>query len=456
MAAAKKHRRAVGIVRVSQVGGGEGESFASPREQRDRITAACRRDGLRLVKGFGEDGIVAELDVSGGTPLEQRPGLRLAVEAVEAGRADVIVAAYFDRLVRSLRVQDELVSRVERAGGQVLAVDVGRVTSGSAGQWLSGTMLGAVSEYQRRAVAERSAEAQARAVARGVVPWPKTPPGYRRTKDGRLSPDPKSAPVVAEAFRMRADGATIAEVRRFLRGRGIERSYHGVQSMLGSRVVLGELHFGDLVNRSAHPAIVDLEVWRAVQRVKVSRGRRPKSEQLLARLGVLRCGSCGSRMVVGSSHHGEYRLYRCPPVGDCDRRVTISASLAEQAVVDAVRDALADLEGRASAEGAALTAEATFDQAQAALDAAIRTLAGFEDEPAARQRLEELRVARDEARDRLAALGSTRAAISLRPSSDWDRLSTDARRALIKAVVDRAVVAPGRGPDRVRVYLVGE
>ncbi len=43
-----------------------------------------------------------------------RDGLRTAVEAVEAGKADVIVAAYFDRLVRSLRVQDELVSRVER------------------------------------------------------------------------------------------------------------------------------------------------------------------------------------------------------------------------------------------------------------------------------------------------------------------------------------------------------
>jgi DNA invertase Pin-like site-specific DNA recombinase len=70
--------------------------------------------------------------VSGGTPLDKRDGLRRAVEAVEALEADVIVAAYFDRLVRSLRVQDDLVSRVEAAGGQVLAVDVGRVTNGSA------------------------------------------------------------------------------------------------------------------------------------------------------------------------------------------------------------------------------------------------------------------------------------------------------------------------------------
>lgn len=131
---------------MSQVKGREGESFASPGQQRDRIHAACERDGLVLLD------VMEELDVSGGSPLDARPGLSRAVAAVEA---DVIVAAYFDRLVRSLRVQDELVTRVESAGGQVLAIDVRRVTNGSAGQWLSGTMLGAVAEYTRRSAAEK-------------------------------------------------------------------------------------------------------------------------------------------------------------------------------------------------------------------------------------------------------------------------------------------------------------
>jgi DNA invertase Pin-like site-specific DNA recombinase len=121
-------RRAIGVVRVSQTNGREGESFASPAEQRDRIRTACQRDGLELSE------IIEELDVSGGTPLDRRKGLLRAVNSVEAGHADVIIAAYFDQLVRSLRVQDELVSRVGAAGGQVLALDTGRVTNGSAGQ----------------------------------------------------------------------------------------------------------------------------------------------------------------------------------------------------------------------------------------------------------------------------------------------------------------------------------
>ena len=90
-------------------------------------------------------------------PLEKRPGLRRAVEMVEAGEADVVVVAYFDRLVRSLAVQAEVVERVERAGGAILAVDVGEVRPTRPPGGLSATMLGPVAEYHRRITAERTA-----------------------------------------------------------------------------------------------------------------------------------------------------------------------------------------------------------------------------------------------------------------------------------------------------------
>src|SRR3954454_3467570 len=116
-------RRAIGIVRVSQTKGREGERFVSPEEQRERIEAACQRDGLALLA------VHEELDVSGGRPLGDRPGLRAGVAAVEAGAADVVPASYFDRLFRSLSTQAEVIDRIERAGGQALAVDVGHVTN---------------------------------------------------------------------------------------------------------------------------------------------------------------------------------------------------------------------------------------------------------------------------------------------------------------------------------------
>lgn len=462
MAGKGKQRRAIGIIRVSEVkgrdrkgdkDGNERDAFVSPDVQRERIRAACEREGLRLVTRFGDGGMIEELDVSGGTPLAQRRALA-AVEAVEDGEADVIVGAYFDRLFRSLRVQDEFVSRVEDAGGQVLAVDVGQVTNGSAGKWLSGTMLGAVSEYQRRAAAERSRDAQASAVARGVLPWPNIPAGYVRGPEGSLVPDPDKARAVAEAVKLRANRATIAEVREHLKRNGIVLSYHGTTHLLKSRVLLGEIHFGDLVNLKAHEPVVDRELWKQAQRVTVSRGRRAESERLLARLGVLRCASCDGRMVVGTqTQNGRcYPFYRCGHVReDCAKRVTISAETIETLVVEAVRSALADVEGRASAETKVREAEQALGNAQANLDAAIRTLAGFEDEASTRDRLVQLREARDNARDHLEHLGGPRAVVTINAATDWDRLSLDARRDLIRATVERVAVAPGRGAGRVSV-----
>jgi site-specific DNA recombinase len=447
-------RAAIGIIRVSERKGrgkkpGREDSFVSPNDQLSRIKDTCERQGLTLRS------TADEIDVSGGKPLEERHGLREAIEAIEAGKASVLIVGYFDRLVRSLRVQGEVVSRVEAAGGEVLAVDYGAVSEKTAAQWLSGTMMGAFAEYYRRSVGERTAEAQADAVARGVCPFPDVPPGLATGEDGRLVPT-TDAPIVLQAFEQRDQGTTIQEIRLFLREHGIERSYHGVQTMLSSRLYLGEIHFGKLKNLEAHEPIVPRPLFDRVQRTKVPRGRRPKSDRLLARLGVLRCGSCGARMVVGTQKQNGriYPFYRCPPVGDCERRVTISAEIVEAAVVEATRERLANEEGRASTQEDALAAAAAHEKAQADLDAAIRTFAGFEDEEAARDRLAELREARDRARDRDEQLRDASSALTV-TMADWDRLGLEAQRGLIRATVEAVTIGVGRGRDRITITLFG-
>ena len=425
-----------------------GDDPVSPVEQRQRIEATCERERFELLD------VLPEKDVSGDAPLEKRPGLSRAVAMVEAGQADVIVVAYFDRLFRSIEVQAEVAKRVEDAGGMLFAADAGELRSDTASGWITSSMLGVVAEYHRRTTRERTIEAKRRAVQNGVPPFPKLP-FYLRRRDGKkkgpIEHDPRKVQLMREAIRMRLDCETIATVRDYLRKNRVRLSYHGVQSLFGNRLLLGELHFGDDIhNESAFAPVIDLETWQRLQRVSVPRGRRAKSERLLARLGVLRCGSCGSRMVVGTSQ-GRYALYRCPPVGDCPKRVTISAETAERTVVEAVQELLAGIEGRASFESGVEEAASELARRQDALDAAIRAFAGFEDEAAAHERLQELREARDQARerhdDRLAASAP---AITL-SASDWDDLSIDGQRDLIRAVVERAVVSSGRARDRISI-----
>ena len=454
----------MGVVRVSRTGDRAGEQFVSPSEQAERIRAACSsggldNDGLELLE------IHEELNVSGGAPLEQRTGLRRAVEQIEAGEADVLLAVYFDRIVRSLAVQAEVVEQVEKAGGKIVALDIGQVTSDTAAHWLSATMLGAVSEYHRRTTRERTQGAKRRAIERGVPTFPRIVPGYRLRKDGEgktlgLEPDPETKDAVAEAFELRADGASIAKVRAHLAAHGIRRSFHGTQSLLASRIVRGELNFGDLANENAHQAIVPADLWQRVQRTRVTRGRRAKSERLLARLGVLRCGSCGGLMAIGGTGGGtrrRYLFYRCSPTSGCTARVTVSADLVERLVVEDVRRRLKGSRGSAAVAKNAVKAEKEAERAEKELGAAVRAFSGLDDVEEARERLLELRERRDEATATLRRLqAATAPSVTLRGDADWGLLSLDEQRALIRAVIERVEVSPGRGPDRVTIKARGQ
>src|SRR6516162_879567 len=168
--------RDVVVVRVSEKGDREDEHFHSPEVQIEAAMRWARERGERLVASP-----IPEIDVSGKLPLSKRPGLLAAIEVIEAGRADQLVVAYFDRLVRSLKVQLEVIERVERAGGEIFALDHGKLTNGTA--------------------------AQGRAVARGVYPHPRIPVGYVRGENGVLTVEPAAAKVVVQAFKRRDLGA---------------------------------------------------------------------------------------------------------------------------------------------------------------------------------------------------------------------------------------------------------
>jgi DNA invertase Pin-like site-specific DNA recombinase len=108
--------RDVVVVRVSEKGDREDEHFHSPAVQIEAGRWWARDRGERLVASA-----IPEIDVSGKLPLSKRPGLLAAIEMIEAGRADQLVVAYFDRPVRSLKVQLEVIERVEGGWGDLRA-----------------------------------------------------------------------------------------------------------------------------------------------------------------------------------------------------------------------------------------------------------------------------------------------------------------------------------------------
>jgi len=436
--------RAVGVIRVSR----QDEDAVSPGDQRQRIERECEREGLMLVA------VHEEPNVSGGADLDHRPGLRPAVEMVESGQVDVIVAAYFDRLFRSTAVQIEVLERIERAGGEVLTVDMGAIRSDNAARKMTSTFLGAVSQYHREVSGERAEAAKRLAVEEGRAPFP-LPFYLRKDTDGRIEHDPPKVRRLREAIQMRIRGATIETCRDHLRKHGATVSFRGVQSAFGSRLLLGELRFGRHINLDAFPPVIDPETFRRLQKVTVPRGRRPKSERLLARLGILRCGTCNSPMQVGTSKT-RYHLYKCPTTVECERRAAISAEKAEKILSDFTRGRLEGLRGTASMDDELDAAERELERATDARDNVVAALEGMEDLAAVRAKLGELNERVDAARERVDHLRvASVPVIHVSARRDWDLLTLDERRSLIRAVVAAATVRPGRGDDRITITPVG-
>lgn len=387
-----------------------------------------------------------EKNVSGGADLANRPELSKAIAAIEAGEAEVIVVAYFDRFFRSLRVQHEVVARVEAAGGELLALDHGKLTNGSAAQRLNANMMGAVAQFYRDQGREKSMAGQARAVARGALPWARVPWGYQRRSDGTVEPVPDLVPHVQEVFERRAAGDSITKIRKYLREHEIDRTARGVQQMLSQRLYIGELHFKDLTNLNACEPIVDRELFNRVQKMIIPRGPQPKADRLLSRLKVLRCGGCGTPLgTMKLPQQGNLTIYRCASTNmDCPNHVTINADPTETWVWDRVKERLDGVEGSAAAEDAHRRLTSARDAAQTALDRAVKgfAAAGVNDEASSVAELRSLREVRDAAQAELEDLPPGPTALVVKAD---DSLPQDVRRAIIQATVRAVTVAPARG-----------
>jgi hypothetical protein len=136
--------------------------------------------------------------------------------------------------------------------------------------------------------------------------------------------------------------------------------------------------------------------------------------------------------------------------------VSVGAELAERVVVERVKDLVAELNSTATKSTRVDEAMREYEDRARALDAAVEAFSGLVDVPSAKRKLDELHEALGQAADRLAQEQSAEPVmITINAAADWDELSFDEQRGVLKAVIEKVVVRPGRrgyvDPDRLEV-----
>jgi DNA invertase Pin-like site-specific DNA recombinase len=326
-----------GYVRVSQVGRREAdERLRSPQFQEDLID---RRAGeadvdVRMMP--------AELDVSGSR--KARVVLDELVEAIEAGELDGIIVAKLDRLSR-LAAKDrlELVERIEAAGGEILSASEAFDTRTAEGRFMRDLFF-SIARLEWERYADNWTVAKANAIANGVSIASRRPFGYRFDEDHRLVVDRSEAAVVVELFELRAAGASWSTLlERFEERTGRRTARQTMSKLVRSRVYLGEVSYGELVNAGAHKAIVDVDLFDAVQRVNGERAgdgadKRHAGAAVSMLGGIAKCHGCRRPMSRHSkASAGRRARYECPsPASHCSARASILADELDAFVWDAL------------------------------------------------------------------------------------------------------------------------
>jgi len=441
-----------GYIRVSRVGGREGDSFQSPDVQRAAIERYAESKGVKVV--FAEP----ELDVSGSKL--RRPILDGIMERIRSGESEGIIVSKVDRLSRAgLGDTIALVEDMQRHGGKAGFADLDMDTVSPSGEFALNIWL-SVARYLWRQYQQSWAMSIGNAVERGVFIG--APPfGYTRDAEGRLAVDEEQADKVRRAFELAEAGGANAALT-YLReafptrvnGKGetvpFNWSITVAERFLQRRLYgHGEFTNGEHTYRSDDLAIVDRYRWELAQPATRDVKRRPRHANVYPLAGIATCAACGSHLWGQGTTNGTRgaRRYRCTS-RTCTDRALMAAGPLETYVLDFVRATPPSVNSQELLQRGArvLSASAAVEQHLAKREA-VEALDDRDLMQAWRKGLAE----REEALE--AARRADREVTGEMPDLDGDVTLEDMRLAFERAVASCAVSRGGRGKTAERVAL---
>jgi site-specific DNA recombinase len=331
-------RYAAIYTRVSTEDQGKGYSIPTQIE-------ACKKLAEREGYTVAESHVLVDEGLSGTTM--DRPGLRQVRDIVNAHAITGVIVIDPDRLSRNLGHQLLLAEEFERAGVKLLIVSH-PLEQGPEG-WLFFQMRGALAEYERAKILERTKRGMLGRAKAGHAHGGQVPLGYRYVAEphgGRLEIREEEAAIVRGIFDLCLSGLSSWSIARRLTATRIPTkrdrypasggrksvgvgvwNHDSVARMLTNETYMGTQYWNKRARLSQTttatrareewvkipvPPIISEEVFTAV-RAQLDKNKalakRNRKRHYLFTGGRLRCGRCG-RAMVGCAPKNQ-RRYRC-------------------------------------------------------------------------------------------------------------------------------------------------
>lgn len=296
--------------------------------QLHRLRAYCESQGWTIADIYTDEGISAK--------DTDRPELQRMFADIQAGKIDVVLVYKLDRLTRSVHDLYDMLNLFDKHKvGFKSSTEVFDTTTAMGRLFI--TIVGALAQWERETIGERSRFGQAQMVREGRYFGHTAPYGYE-LRDGLLYINPIESPVVRLIFDLYLGGNGTSRIVKHLNDpsnnvphpRGSETwSMKVVMGIVKNEVYAGYVRYGNktkgkpgkefVLAKSDHEPIVSEDDFdRAQQLVKTRRTAPARSGTGVHPLvGVLRCGLCGGPMIGRTERAGtsgrvnEYHGYMC-------------------------------------------------------------------------------------------------------------------------------------------------
>lgn len=334
----------------------EFNSLDAQREACEAYVKSQAHEGWRLIPAQYNDGAFS------GASLV-RPALQELLTEVRAGKIDIIVVYKVDRLTRSLADFAKLVELFDQHSVSFVSVTQSFNTTSSMGRLTLNVLL-SFAQFEREVIGERVRDKISASKRKGIWVGGSVPLGYASV-DKKLVVIPEEAETVRLIFRRYLDLGSIRDLvedldRRGIRTRhqilstgkprgGIRFGVGGVSQLLRNRFYIGEVAYQGAVHPGEQEAILDRELFDAVQ-TKLSAGANIRKLKLRASPAILAgliFDDRGNRMTPSHTNKQgvRYRYYVSHAVlqkrdGEAGAVVRVSAPEIEAIVISAVRNHL--------------------------------------------------------------------------------------------------------------------
>ena len=287
-------------------------------EQEEKLLQLCNFKDLEVYKVYKDAGISAK-------DMEHRPQFQAMLQDMKEGKINYIIAYKLDRITRSVRDLEELISVLEQYNCFLLC-DRDDVNTSTANGRFFVRMLTVLSQLEIEIVSERTKFGLNGAIKSGHIPGQR-PFGYKSADDKKMIIDNATRPYVEKIFDMYLEGKSFQQIANYFKENNIypKKKWRDttIQKIIDNKIYMGDYeqykrigkqeNLEPIVYMNVVEPIISRAKWEECQRQKERNQRTYTRDRIYTFFQRLKCPDCGRIMKCKGSGgtKRKYMYYTC-------------------------------------------------------------------------------------------------------------------------------------------------